>query len=286
MLARFGRFSLGILVSAVALASPAIAIAWGQTGHRVVGEIAQSRLSPAARQAVGRIAGGESLARLATWPDDVRSDPAFKFTTPWHFIEIPEGQTLATATPAKGGNALLAMQDMEKRLRSGAGTIDDKRFALSFIVHLVGDIHQPLHVGNGVDAGANACQVRFFGEPTNLHSVWDSGLIDQLQLSFTEYARFLTQATSPAQAKAWARGTYADWITESQSVRAQVYPVKVRVADSELQYCAVERDDKIEPKAWPNLAYDYHYTHRPLLDQRLAQAGIRLAAVLNRIFGP
>ena len=209
-----------------------------------------------------------------------------KHTAAWHFIDIPHGETVFTARRSPHGDALSALERMERTLRSPSASREKKRYALSFLVHLVADIHQPLHVGNTRDRGGNLCFVRYFGERTNLHAVWDVGLIDRLQLSYTEYARFLRQAMSEQEARSWARGSYADWITESQAYRAQVYPTRKRSPDGDrdLPYCAAESEQEIDDVARPNLGYDYHYRQRPLLDRRLSQAGVRLALTLDRIF--
>jgi len=262
--------------------------AWGLTGHRVVAEIAYTRLSANAKQAVKEILGRETLTRISTWPDEIRSDgdEKLRHTLAWHYIDMPDGETLATAARSPGGDALSALQDMEKILRSRSAERAQKRDALSFVVHLVGDIHQPLHVGNARDRGGNTCMVRFFGERTNLHAVWDAGLIDRLQLSYTEYARFLLEGLSDKQARTWATGDYAAWIAESQGYRQRVYPPAMRASqgDAELPYCASGGEQGVDDHARPNLGFDYLYRHRPLLDQRLSQAGVRLALTLERIF--
>lgn len=279
------------LLAALALGgAPPHAHAWGQTGHRVIAEIAEARLSPAARRGIQAIIGRDTLSRISTWPDEIRSDPEerFKHTLAWHFIDIPDGETVASARRSPHGDALSALGRMEKTLRSPSASRGQKRFALSFLVHLVADIHQPLHVGNTRDRGGNLCFVRYFGERTNLHAVWDTGLIDRLQLSYTEYARHLRRSTSEQDARSWARGRYGDWIAESQAYRAQVYPSRKRSpgGEGDLAYCAVESEQEIEDAARPNLGYDYHYRHRALLERRLAQAGIRLALTLDRLFSP
>jgi hypothetical protein len=277
-----------LLLALLAAGASSCVHAWGQTGHRVIADIAEARLSPAAKQGIQAIIGHETLTRISTWPDEIRSDPdeKFKHTFAWHFIDIPDGQTVASARRSPHGDALYALERMEKTLRSDSATRGQKRYALSFLVHLVADIHQPLHVGNTRDRGGNLCMVRYFGEPTNLHAVWDAGLIDTLKLSYSEYARFLRRSMSEQDARSWARGSYADWIAESQSYRAQVYPPPRRTSEggAPIEYCGVEGGPEIDDAARPNLGYDYHYRQRALLERRLAQAGVRLALTLDRIF--
>jgi len=152
---------------------------------------------------------------------------------------------------------------MEATLRNPAAPKQQRIEALKFFLHFAGDLHQPLHAGKADDLGGNRVQVRWFrsSEPTNLHTVWDSSLIDQEQLSFTEWARFLDRA-SDADIKAWQASSYTDWMEESRKALPQVYDF---------------------PKDLP-LSYPYVYKNMPLVRQRLLQAGIRIAGVLNRIY--
>jgi hypothetical protein len=286
---RAPRWRVATLLLALTLAGAARGVhAWGQTGHRVIAEIAQARLSPAAKQEIEAILGRDTLSRISTWPDEIRNDPEerFKHTLAWHFIDIPDGQTVATARRSPHGDALSALERMEKTLRDRSADRSGKRYALSFLVHLVADVHQPLHVGNTRDRGGNLCFVRYLGEPTNLHALWDVGLIDTVKTSVTAYARFLRRTTSEQEARSWARGTYADWIAESQAYRAQVYPPPTRSQEGagNLDYCAVASEHEIDDAAKPSLGYAYYRQHRALLDRRLAQAGVRLALTLDRIF--
>jgi hypothetical protein len=129
------------------------------------------------------------------------------------------------------------------------------------LVHLVGDIHQPLHVGRGDDKGGNDFQVRWFKNGSNLHRVWDSGMIDERKLSYTELANSIDHA-SKAEVRVWQSTTTADWAAEAMLLRPQVYNVE-KGAD---------------------IGYEYMYTNWPTVEQQLEKAGIRLAGVLNELF--
>ena len=249
-------------------ALPSPALAWGKTGHRVVAALADAQLSGLARAHVKELLGVESLDEAATWPDDMRSAPGQfwqKTATPWHYVTL-NGIVYDHAPPE--GDALDALNRYRATLRDPNANIADKQLALRFIVHLVGDLHQPLHVGKCCDKGGNEVKVKWFGRDLNLHSVWDSALVEEEQLSFTELAAKLQRHTSNADILAWWDINPRDWISESAQLRETVYP---------------ERNRK-DPKAPPELSYGYVYKYTPLMEQRLKQAGVRLAAYLNDIY--
>ena len=249
-------------------ALPSPALAWGKTGHRVVAALADAQLSGLARAHVKELLGVESLAEAATWPDDMRSAPGQfwqKTATPWHYVTL-NGIVYDHAPPE--GDALDALNRYRATLQDPNASLADKQLALRFIVHLVGDLHQPLHVGKCCDKGGNEVKVKWFGRDLNLHSVWDSALVEEEQLSFTELAAKLQRHTSNADVLAWWDINPRDWISESAQLRETVYP---------------ERNRK-DPKAPPELSYGYVYKYTPLMEQRLKQAGVRLAAYLNDIY--
>lgn len=242
------------------------ALAWGQTGHRVTGAIAEQYLSGVARANVRLLLGKESLAQAATWPDDMRSDAAEfwqKTAGPFHYVTVPAGSTHAATGAPPEGDAVTALERFARVLRDPNASVEDKRLALRFSIHIIGDLHQPLHAGRPGDRGGNDVRVTLFNQPTNLHSVWDSGLIDARQLSHSELASWLTGAITPEQVIAWSNPDPQIWIAESVALRETLYP------------------DGPNPK----LSYAYAYQHGAALDGRLSRGGVRIAAYLNRIFG-
>jgi nuclease S1 len=255
------RFILALLCCAIP-ASPAGA--WGQTGHRVTGAIAEQYLSGVARANVRLLLGTESLAQAATWPDDMRSDPAEfwqRIAAPFHYVTVPPGSTHAATGAPPEGDAVTALERFAQVLRDPKASVEDKRLALRFSIHIIGDLHQPLHAGRPGDRGGNNVKVTLFNQPTNLHSVWDSGLIDARQLSHSELAGWLAGAITPEQVIAWSNADPEIWIAESVALRETVYP------------------------ADPKLSYLYAYQHGAEIDGRLSRAGVRIAAYLNSIFG-
>jgi hypothetical protein len=263
-------------IAAAAALIPSPALAWGKTGHRVVAAIADTQLSGLARAHVREILGGaESLDEAATWPDEMRSAPGVfwqKTATPWHYVTL-DGITYDHAPPE--GDALKALVHFRAVLQDPNASLADKQLALRFVVHLVGDLHQPMHVGKCCDRGGNDVKVAWFGKPTNLHAVWDSALVDEEQLSFTELAAKLERHTSAADVIAWWDINPRDWISESGQYRETLYPAAPAKG-------AKGKDGR--DAALPQLSYEYVYQHTPLMERRLQQAGVRLAAYLNDIF--
>ena len=170
---------LTLVAAALATAAiPSPARAWGKTGHRVVAALADAQLSGLARAHVREILGVESLDEAATWPDDMRSAPIQfwqKNATSWHYVTL-NGIIYDRAPPE--GDALEALNHFRATLQDPNASLADKQLALRFVVHLVGDIHQPLHVGKCCDKGGNDVKVKWFGRDLNLHSGWDSALVD------------------------------------------------------------------------------------------------------------
>ena len=272
------KSKLLLAAAAAALLAPSPALAWGKTGHRVVAAIADTQLSGLARAHIRELLGGaESLDEAATWPDEMRSAPDKfwqKTATPWHYVTL-DGITYDHAPPE--GDALEALDRFTKTLKDPSASLADKQLALRFIVHLVGDLHQPLHVGKCCDKGGNDVKVTFFGKPTNLHAVWDSALVDDQQLSFTELAAKLERHIRDRDTVAWWDINPRDWINESAQYRDTLYPT---AADKP----RAPADKKSKEPPVPDLSYSYVYKFTPLMEQRLSQAGVRLAAYLNAIY--
>ena len=270
------RLSILAALAATAALASSPAFAWGKTGHRVVAAIADKQLSGLARAHVEQILGpGESLDEAANWPDWMRSDPsAFwqKTSTPWHYVTL--NGVIYDHAPSEG-DALEALGRFSKTLQDPNASLADRQLALRFIVHLVGDLHQPLHVGKCCDKGGNDVKVKWFGRDLNLHSVWDSAMVDEEQLSFTEFAAKLDRHTSPQDVVAWWDINPRDWISESAQIRETVYPPPAK---------APPKGKKAKGPAVPELSYAYVYKFTPVMERRLSQAGVRLAAYLNAIF--
>jgi len=251
-----------LLSSLVVLSYSPSAFSWGKTGHRIVGEIAQRNLDSKTLKGIKELAGDDDLSRLSNWPDEIRSDPKMGYTTPWHYVSIPTGKTYFDQKRNKEGDVIEALYRFEDILRDPKAKKEEKLDALRFLVHMTGDLHQPLHVGLAEDRGGNSIRVKWFKSETNLHTVWDEELIDFEKLSFTEYANYLNHFSKDDK-KEWEKGSFMEWAKESQDLRPKVYDL---------------------PESG-SLSYEYNYKVKPVIEQRLKQGGLRLAYVLNKIFG-
>jgi hypothetical protein len=237
------------------------AISWGLTGHRTVGNIAMNHLNKKTKKALVKVMGTESLADAANWMDFIKSDPNYDYMGTWHYVTIPDGDTYSSIEKEPEGDIIWAIDKFTNELKSDTLTAEEELFALRCLIHLVGDIHQPLHVGNGEDRGGNDVKIKYFWQNSNLHQIWDSKIIDGQNLSYSEWTLKLDHAAEN-QITTWQSASVEDWAYESMAMRSSVYDI----------------GDK------DNLTYRYNFDHLSEVELRLNQAGIRLAGLLNDIY--
>ena len=249
--------SISCLLSLISITS----FSWGPTGHRAVGLVAEKHLSAKAKKNITKLLGQQSLAEVSTWMDEIRSDSTYNYMSDWHWVTIETGKTYDQSPKNPKGDVIATLEKIITELKKH--TLDQKTETeyLKMLVHLVGDIHQPLHVGCCDDQGGNKVKVKWFRIDTNLHHVWDSDMIDDSKLSFTELSAFLGE---PDQASLLAlqKKSVREWADESMGFRKPVYDI----GDG-------------------NLGYKYSYKYFSIAKQRMMQAGIRLAGILNQIYG-
>ena len=233
---------------------------WGPNGHRATGWIAEKHLSKKARKAIEKLLKGQSLAITATWMDDVRSDSTYDYMVDWHWVTIPFGNTYDKTTKNPNGDIIATLERIIAELKSKKLTEEEQVNRIRILAHLVGDIHQPLHVGGLDDRGGNNVKVNWFRNESNLHRVWDSDMIDDTKLSYTELAQSLDKPTA-AQILAWQKTSVRDWANESQALKDNVYAI-----------------------GNGKLGYEYAYKNFPIVRTRLLQAGVRLAGIINEIY--
>lgn len=235
---------------------------WGVTGHRVVGYIAEQYLDTTAQKKIRDILEHESLAMASTWMDEIRSDPRYDHTHDWHWVTIPDGKTYEETEKNPNGDIIKTILDAISELKSRSLSKQEEEEKLKMLIHLVGDIHQPLHVGTGEDRGGNDIRLKWFRESSNLHRVWDSEMIDDSKLSYTELSNSINHP-SEKQIAEWQNSGVLDWAYESMELRKQVYNL---------------------PEG-NELSYEYVYKNFDTVEKRLLQAGVRLAGILNEIYG-
>ncbi|WP_297801890.1 S1/P1 nuclease [Arenimonas sp. GDDSR-1] len=257
--------------------------AWGQTGHRAIGEIAEAHMRPETVKKARALLDGHDLAYASTWADEIRSDPKrYGHTFNWHYTTWQdEDERFHSADETKDTGFLLTQVDKQLAiLKNTRAPKTERAEALRFVVHLVGDAHQPLHVGGGNDRGGNTCRVTWFGKATNLHSVWDGEIIESNGLSYTELAGFASQGRTAADIAAAKRGDLRSWSQESKKLRADLYPPEAVAPNAPVTYLTYCREP-VAAEAMPKLGYEYGYRFLPVVYDRLYLAGVRLARLLD-----
>jgi len=234
---------------------------WGQIGHYVTGQIAENHITETTAAEINRVIGNETIAAATVWMDDIRSDSNYDHTSDWHWVTIPDGMTYEESEKNPDGDIIWALEKCIAALKEGGLSEQEEYDYLKFVMHMVGDIHQPLHVGTGEDRGGNDVRVHWMGNNSNLHRVWDSDMINSRQMSYTEIAMNL-DVIDEEKVKKWQSATVRDWAKESMSYRDDVYDLP---------------DDH-------RIGFEYRFQNYYIVQKRLVQAGVRLAGVLNNIY--
>lgn len=270
-------------VGSVVTLSATRALAWGPVGHETVAHIAEDNLTPKATAAIAAILGRDtSLADVANYADQIR--PMRPETAPWHFIDIPDrtsglGET-DEPTFCVSGNCVVDQIGFDVAGLQNASTAPDQRAQfLKFLVHFVGDVHQPLHCANDDDRGGNDKWVRYVkpgthgkGRKFKLHAAWD-GLLDfgTTTEDARELASQLEDKIGDDQMKEWSSGTPADWAWESFKIAHDTIYSEFSPSKTDAQGVPLPKD--------------YYGTKmRGIVETQIEKAGIRLAMVLNDIF--
>jgi len=258
------KIALGVAICYL----PFQTMAWGTEGHRVCGQIADSYLSPKARKAIQEILGNESIAIASNWADFIKSDPAFSYLSSWHYIDFDKPYTYpemqAFLAQDTNTDAYTKMNFLIGELKKKDQTKENKLLYLHMLIHIVEDVHQPMHTAHTADQGGNGVKLNWNGQPSNLHSVWDSEIINAQQLSYTEYAAAINHTTAEQRAEL-QKAPISEWLFESSQLAEKIY------ADT---------------KAGDNLSgFKYTFKYLDTVNQQLLKGGVRLAGVLNQLFG-
>lgn len=241
------------------------ALAWGQEGHRIIGQIAYNHLSCVARHKVDRVLGKHGLVYWANWPDEIKSDTIYPQSSDWHFQDMDAGmsdaEVVATLTdyPKQGGNLWRATDSLVNVLRHDPNNYD----ALRFLIHLEGDRFCPMHTAHMDDRGGNSVKFKWFGQNRSLHSIWDSSIIDSRGYTYSEFAEYLEDSFTREEKKAIQKMTKEEITVHNYHLTDAIYTYQ---------------------QTWDGNAYHYVYHFSDALNWQLYAAGIKLAQLLEILY--
>lgn len=239
------------------------AFGWGQKGHDVTAYIAECHLTPAAAEKIDKVLGGHAPVYYANWLDIASHTPEYDHTRTWHYLNVDEGETLETMPKNPRGDVLTAVTSIVEKLKAGGLTPEEEAVQLKMLIHLVGDMHCPMHLGHLSDLGGNLRPVLMFNRQTNLHSAWDTAIPEAAhKWSYTEWREQIDRLDEDEAARIRA-GEPRDWIAESLEICREVYD---------------------HTPEGTKISYDYVDKYTPVIERQLLRGGHRLARLLNEIY--
>lgn len=245
---------------------PCLALSWGKLGHQITAKIAEVHITDTTKKQISNILGNHDLVSVSDWADVIR--PSKKFIK-WHYSTMNDkGQIFENK---KNGLLLFGIKNVIETLRNSNSSNDQKKIALKLLVHLIGDAHQPLHVGNGIDAGGNLCGVKWFKrkKPVSLHKIWDVFLV---KAAYAKYPWIVADSLDTPKTKTtkWTNTPILPWLAESRSLHNEIYP----------EICT----NPYQKGRYSHLGEAYVKNNIHIVKDRLVKGGIRLAFILNSIF--
>ena len=237
--------------------------AYDAVGHRIIADIAYQNLTKKARTQVDKVLGKQGIVYQATWADEVRSDKKYETSYQWHYQNLKDSmnsadlQKLLDNPKAEGEHLFYALDMLTSRLKKDKNDIE----ALKFLVHFVGDLHQPMHLGRLEDLGGNKLKTSWFGKPINLHSLWDTYIVDGKNMSYSEYSQYLQDKYEP-QKLVFQKYSILQSIEAGYVLRNQIYGYDMTDTNN----------------------YHYLYFFADKQDEMLYRGGIQLANILNAIY--
>lgn len=235
---------------------------WGQKGHDTVAHIAERHLTKRAAAAVDSLLGGQSLVYWANWLDNASHTPEYDYSRTWHYKNIEADETFEKSFVNPKGDIISALTEQQTLLGSGA---PNEALALKMVTHLMGDLHQPLHLGRYSDRGGNNHPVKFFERDTNLHSIWDTSVLEAgHKWSYSEWADQIDRASEALQ-NTLLQGDVQTWARETHELAKEIY-------------ASTPENTVVE--------YDYIARWTPTIEQQLLKGGLRLAHILNMAYDP
>ncbi len=261
--------SAALLAAALISSWARPALAWGRLGHRASAKLAFSRLSPEARVVIRELLEpGESLADASTWADE--NSREISGSAAWHYVNVHISSPHYTSRDCRPQGCVVSkIPEFRAILSDKNAPKSRRRMALRLFVHLIQDLHQPMHVADRGDRGGNSLQLRYGRfDPTNLHQVWDSGLLASRYRNENELEHDLSEIANQPASRAWLKGRIEDWADESLEVGRRAYQ---------------DPRTHLTLRSGDSLSRDYERENLPLAVGRLARAGVRLASLLDEI---
>lgn len=236
---------------------------WGQKGHDVTAYVAECNLKKGVRNKISKILGNHSLVYYANWLDNASHSPEYAYTSTWHYANVDEGYTYETMDKLASGDVITAVNSLAAELKKGGLDPEKEKLDLMMLIHLVGDMHCPMHAGRKSDRGGNNVSVKFFNSPRKLHSIWDTDLVESAhKWGYIDWEHQIDRATKEEKREI-VNGSTLDWFNETHKIAEQIY--KDTPADTVV-------------------SYDYISKYSPVIEQQLLRGGLRLAKLLNEIY--
>lgn len=242
------------------------AYGWGQKGHDVTAYIAETHLTPISKAVINELLDGKSIVYYSNWLDNASHTSDYAYTKTWHYKNIDGDQTFEEARLLDTGDVVSAIYDQLAILKDSYSSKEERQLALKIIVHLLGDIHQPMHLGHASDLGGNKHRIKYFGKDNNLHSVWDSSIPESAhKWNYTEWQQQIDRLSDDKENEIVYNGTPEKWAKETHLIAKEIYnktPVDT------------------------NISYDYIAEWTPVVEEQFLKGGLRLADLLNSVFDP
>lgn len=239
---------------------------WGQKGHDTVTCIAENHMTETTKAAIDSLLDGKSIVYYANWLDNASHTSEYAYTKTWHYKNIDADQTFRSAPLLPEGDVVRAIYTQVNTLNNPESTREEKQLALKILIHIVGDLHQPMHMGHASDLGGNRWNVKFFGNNTNLHSAWDSRVLENgHKWSYSEWAEQIDRGNTEKTKQILDNSNPENWANQSYEIAKRVYA---------------------ETPINTDIRFDYVAKWTPVIEDQLLSGGIRLADLLNTIFDP
>lgn len=232
---------------------------WGKQGHLITGDIAMMVTKKPIQDSVNKYLDGIQWGDAATWMDEIRSDHSYDYMKTWHYLNVEKDKTFVKSSEENVINEIdIAINKLMNRSKLTKAEINT---TIKILFHLIGDMHQPLHVGYGEDKGGNTVEVDFLGKSSNLHKVWDSEIINAKEIK-TSSLQKLYELITPEQYKKISKIDVIEWMYESRAYLSNVYDFKKGTIEQE-----------------------YVDKNAEIIKKQLLLSGIRISSVLTSIFG-